>query len=171
MRINARILPVMAVSLSLSCYYDLPRQPKWSCNSSQPTQVEHGVSIPERCQGAFRTSMGLWLSTLNPPSQCANVSSVRCISSLESPPQFHSFLQLPLELRTKTTNSLFIIEIMICSTASWGPHVLCLSGKSVWPFSEEPWERQRALEGTPRLAVVFECSQTYLRGRGDILWQ
>ena len=37
-----------------------------------------------------------------------------------------------------------------------------LSGKSIRPFSEDVRGKQRALEGTPILAIAFTCRQVYL---------
>lgn len=48
------------------------------------------------------------------------------------------------------------------------------SGKSIRPFSEDVREKQRALEGTPILAIAFTCRQVYLEAApiyyNGIIW-
>lgn len=94
---------------------------------------------------------------------------------------FHRFLQLPLELRIKIYRLAFIgfrdhhKGYEVGRPVGRMPRRSRLrSGKSIRPFSEDVRENQRALEGTPILAIAFTCRQVYLEAApiyyGGIIW-
>lgn len=94
---------------------------------------------------------------------------------------FHGFLQLPAELRVEIYRLAFVGDRNHHEGYEIGrpvgrmpPKSRLRSGKSIRPFSEDVRESQRALDGTPILAIAFTCRQVYLEAApiyyGGIIW-